>query len=86
MSLIRSPVDTLAKILEVLAENSCVMRDSDLYEVLRKEHPDLSFSDLIRYLMILEIRGFIHVSSSRESVRIIRLSKYGKEQLRVQRC
>ncbi len=86
MSLIRSPADVLAKILEVLAENSCVMRDSELYEVLRKEFPDLSFSDLIKYLMVLEIRGFLNVSSSREAVRIIRLSEYGKEQLRVKRC
>ncbi len=84
MSLIHSPANILAKILEVLAENSCVMRDSELYNILLKEF-DISFSDLIKYLMILEIRGFINVSSSRESVRIIRLSDYGKEQLRI-RC
>ena len=82
--MIHSPANILAKILEVLAENSCVMRDSELYNILLKEF-DISFSDLIKYLMILEIRGFINVSSSRESVRIIRLSDYGKEQLRI-RC
>ena len=85
MSLIHSPITILTRILEVLAENSCIMRDVELYNTLRKEF-DISYADLLRYLMVLEIRGYIHVSSSRDNVRIIRISNFGKEQLRINSC
>ncbi len=85
MSTVRFPSNILARILEALAENSCIMRDSELFEIIRREF-DLSYSDLIRYLMLLEIRGFIHVSSARENVRIISLSEYAKEQLHIDKC
>jgi len=35
----------------------------------------------MKYLMILEMRGYISVSSASENVRIIHLTRYGKEQL-----
>ena len=85
MSLVQPPTTILARILEILVENSCIMRDVELYNVLRKEI-DISFSDLTRYLMILEVRGYINVSSSKDTLRIIRLSEYGKEQLQVRHC
>ena len=85
MSLVQPPTTILARILEILVENSCIMRDIDLYNALRKEI-DVSFSDLTRYLMILEVRGYINVSSSKDALRIVRLSDYGKEQLQVRHC
>jgi len=78
----RAPINVLARILEILAENGGIIRDSELFEALRKDF-DISLSDLMRYLMILEMRGYINVSSASENVRIIHLTKYGKEQLRV---
>ena len=61
------------------------MRDAELYNTLKREF-DISYTDLLKYLMILEIRGYIHVSSSRDNVRIIRISNFGKEQLRINCC
>jgi len=85
LSLTKSPTTILTRILEILIENSCIMRDVELYNVLHKES-NISFSDLIHYLMILEVRGYINVSSSKDRLRIIRLSDYGREQLHVKRC
>ncbi|HDN75678.1 MAG TPA: hypothetical protein ENG05_00950 [Acidilobales archaeon] len=82
MSLSRSPVQVLARILEILAENGGIIRDNELFEILRREY-DISLSDLMKYLMLLEMRGYISVSSSSENVRIIHLTRYGKEQLRL---
>jgi len=76
----RSPANIVLKILEVLAENSGIMKDLDLYEVLHREF-DLSYSELLKYLMMLEIRGYVHVSSSKENLRVISLTPKVKEYL-----
>ncbi len=76
----RSPANIVLKILEVLAENSGIMKDLDLYQVLRREF-DLSYSELLKYLMMLEIRGYVHVSSSRENLHVISLTPKVKEYL-----
>jgi len=76
----RAPIQVLARILEILAENGGIIKDGELFELLRREY-DISISDLMKYLMILEMRGYISVSSASENVRIIHLTRYGKEQL-----
>jgi len=76
----RAPIQVLARILEILAENGGIIKDSELFELLRREY-DISISDLMKYLMMLEMRGYISVSSASENVRIIHLTRYGKEQL-----
>lgn len=85
LSAVKPPSEVLAKILEIIAENSCIIRDSELYKRLKKE-VDINYSDLLRYLMLLEIRGYVHVSGGREDVRIVSLSKLAKEQLRINSC
>jgi Fe2+ or Zn2+ uptake regulation protein len=68
------------RILEILNENTGIMKDTDLYEALRREF-DISYREMMRYLMMLEIRGYIHVSSSRENLRVISLNPRVKEYL-----
>jgi len=51
------------------------MKDKDLFEVLKKKY-DITYSEFLRYLMILEVRGFITVSMPKEDVRVISLVKY----------
>lgn len=80
MAFNRVPIQVLAKILEILAENGGIIKDGELFELLRKEY-NISLSEFMRYLMVLEIRGYINVSSASENVRIVHLTKYGKEQL-----
>ena len=84
MSSLRFPSNIIARILEALVENSGTIKDSELFEILRREF-DLSFSDLIKYLMILELRGYVSVSASKENVRVISLTRYGKDILRKHR-
>ncbi len=80
MMYIRAPVHVMGRILEILADNGGVIKDSELFEKLRMEL-DLSYSDMLKYLMILEIRGYVSVNYSKENVRIISLTRYGKEHL-----
>jgi len=82
LSLPRSPASIIARIIEALAENGGIMKDNQLFELLRREF-DISYSDMMKYLMLLEIRGFVTVSSARENVRIVSLTRFGKEQLGV---
>ncbi len=70
----------MARILEVLVASGGTIKDAELFEILRRDY-NITFQDLIRYLMILEIRGFISVSASRENVRVVSITRYGKEQL-----
>ena len=70
----------MARILEILVASGGAIKDAELFEILRRDY-NITFQDLIRYLMILEIRGFISVSASRENIRVVSLTRYGKEQL-----
>lgn len=49
--------------------------DIKIYEKLRKKFPDLTWSEFKRMLMVLEIRGYIHVGS------VQKISGYGKVRL-----
>jgi hypothetical protein len=51
------------------------MKDKDLFEVLKKKY-DLTYSEFLRYLMVLEVRGFITVSMPKEDVRVISLIRH----------
>lgn len=78
-----SPANIMVRILEVLVANGGTVKDSDLFEILRRDY-SITFQDFIRYLMMLEIRGLISVSASKENIRVISLTRYGKEQLGVE--
>lgn len=80
MLITRFPSNIVLRILEILNENTGIMKDTDLYEALRREF-DISYREMMRYLMMLEIRGYIHVSSSRENLRVISLNPRVKEYL-----
>ena len=59
-------------ILEILKKRNAPITDEDLYnEVKKSVNYEISFSDFLKALMRLEIRGFITVTLIRENVRMI---------------
>ena len=59
-------------ILEILKKRNAPITDEDLYnEVKKSVNYEISFSDFLKALMKLEIRGFITVTLIRENVRMI---------------
>ncbi|UCH38210.1 MAG: hypothetical protein JSV76_03385 [Candidatus Bathyarchaeota archaeon] len=48
-------------LLETLIRKQGSCTDVDLYDSLREQYPDLSFSEVNRTLMDLELNGLIHV-------------------------
>jgi hypothetical protein len=73
----RYPLSLIAsEILNLLSINGDTMKDKDLFEVLRKKY-DITYSEFLRYLMILEVRGFITVSMPKEDVRVISIYRRG---------
>jgi hypothetical protein len=74
----RYPLSLIAsEILNLLSVNGDTMKDKDLFEVLKKKY-DLTYSEFLRYLMILEVRGFVTVSMPKEDVRVISLVRHRK--------
>jgi len=74
----RYPLSLIAsEILNLLSVNGDTMKDKDLFEVLKKKY-DITYSEFLRYLMILEVRGFITVSMPKEDVRVISLVRHSK--------
>ncbi|MCC6022994.1 MAG: hypothetical protein LM560_07820 [Desulfurococcaceae archaeon] len=74
----RYPLSLIAsEILNLLSVNGDTMKDKDLFEVLKKKY-DLTYSEFLRYLMVLEVRGFITVSMPKEDVRVISLVRHRK--------
>ena len=72
----RYPLSLIAsEILNLLSINGDTMKDKDLFEVLKKKY-DLTYSEFLRYLMVLEVRGFITVSMPKEDVRVISLVRH----------
>jgi len=72
----RYPLSLIAsEILNLLSINGDTMKDKDLFEVLRKKY-DITYSEFLRYLMILEVRGFITVSMPKEDVRVISIVRH----------
>ena len=78
MSTPRYPVIVLTTVLEELVKAKGEMKASELFSRLVKMFK-LSPSDIMKYLMILEIRGYISISS-REGGEpyLIRITDYGK--------
>lgn len=70
--------DVISSILEVVMDNGGTVKDRELYEVLRKKY-EISYPDFLRYLMMLEIRGYVTVSSTKEDVRVVSLTRYAKD-------
>ena len=59
-------------ILEVLKKRNAPITDEDLYsEVKKSVNYEISYSDFLKALMKLEIRGLITVTLIRENVRMI---------------
>lgn len=65
-----------AEILNILRRNGGVAKDIKIYEVIAEIY-GISYSEFIRKLMVLELRGFITVTKVRNkhSYYIIRLIK-----------
>lgn len=62
------------EVLEILNNSGGTIKDRDLYEMLRRKY-DITYSDFLRYLMVMEIRGFIVVAMPKEDSRVISLVK-----------
>jgi len=72
----RYPLSLIAsEILNLLSVNGDTMKDKDLFEVLKKKY-DITYSEFLRYLMVLEVRGFVTVSMPKEDVRVISLIRH----------
>ena len=61
-------------ILRVVAKRE-VLTNKELFELLRRELPDLRLPDLNKELMRLEIEGLIHVSRVKEGEMRVELLK-----------
>ncbi|MCX8185723.1 MAG: hypothetical protein N3G48_01255 [Sulfolobales archaeon] len=66
------PSNVMSDILEAISTNGGTIKDRDLYDIIRKRY-EITYSDFLRFIMILEVRGFIIVSTAREDIRIISL-------------
>ncbi len=62
------------EILDTVSNNGGTMKDRDLYEILRRKY-DISYSEFIKYLMILEVRGFLTVAMPKDDVRVVSIIK-----------
>jgi len=59
-------------ILEILKKRNAPITDEDLYsEVKKSVNYEIAFSDFLKALMKLEIRGLITVTLIRENIRMI---------------
>lgn len=63
------------EMLDILNNNGGTMKDKDLYEILRRKY-EITYSDFLKYLMVLEIRGLMTVSTSKEDIRVVSVNKY----------
>ncbi len=61
-----------ALIIEALKRRGGTAKDIDLFEAIRSEH-DVSYSEFLKALMTLEMRGIISVSTMREDLRKVSL-------------
>ena len=66
----RTPLHTA--IVELLAKNSSGLTDVEIYEKLREQYEELSFNQLMKILLKLEING------------IVRVTRYQKDTLKVE--
>jgi len=66
-----------AEILNVLRRYGGVARDEEVYKVIRKTF-DISYNEFQRKLMVLEIKGYISVSTRKDGGKIISLLRKSK--------
>ncbi|MHA1754123.1 MAG: hypothetical protein ACTSYR_01225 [Candidatus Odinarchaeia archaeon] len=71
------------KVLSILERRQGVILDDELYTILKKDYPDLSYKQLNNILMDLEIKGIIHVSQITKTKRKVEIIKEGEEFLAV---
>jgi len=60
-------------IVEILLKKGGALTDTELYAALRKSYGDLSFRELNKTLMCLEIEGIIHVFRLTKNIRRVEL-------------
>ena len=61
------------RIIEILEERGGIIKDKELFELL-KEETDISFADFLKALLDLEVRGLIRVQLASEDLRIVELA------------
>ena len=61
-------------IIEILFKKRGVLTDSELYQALSKSYGDLSYRELNKTLMKLELHGIIHVFRLTKNIRRIELA------------
>lgn len=66
----RTPIHTA--IVELLAKNPSGLTDREIYEELKEQYEELSFNQLMKILLKLEING------------IVRVTRYQKETMKVE--
>jgi Fe2+ or Zn2+ uptake regulation protein len=71
------------QILVVLIRRQGVILEDELFTILKKDYPELSYPQLNKSLMNLEINGIIHVSQITKSKRKVEIIKEGQEFLAV---
>ncbi len=59
-------------ILEILASKGGIVKDREIYEAVREKIP-VSYTDFLKALMDLEIRGLIRVQLLTEDLRTVEL-------------
>ncbi len=69
----RGLIGLMCLIVETLRRRGSMVKEQELFNVLRSVRPDLSFSEFNKALMTLEVRGVIEVDTARRSTRVIRL-------------
>lgn len=79
MSRHKFPASIMYKVFEVLVSNGCVMKEVDLFESLYEDF-NISYSEFLKILLILELRGLIKVSTAKEGIRYVSISEISREQ------
>lgn len=62
-------------IIEELERKGGNAKDVELYRALRERYEDLSYTDFLKALMVLEMQGLIYVATAKEDLRIVKLLK-----------
>ncbi len=65
------------EMLRILEIKGGLVKDKELYEAVRRTY-DISFSQFLKTLLMLEIQGLVIVRQLKENVRIIELTPLGR--------
>mgnify|MGYP000268171052 CR=1 FL=1 len=72
MSITRFSANIYNEILNIIRRYGGTVRDEEIYEALKRIF-DLSYSEFQRKLMVLEIKGYITVSTRKDGGKIVSL-------------